>query len=323
MPMSRFPHQNRKPTLDWGRLFQVKTLETSEVKLTQRRIFIVPTASGMTMALLIVLLLLLAYVYANNLVYMLAFLLASIFFITPIHTYKALAGLYVKAGQLKPVFAGEAASFQLRISNPDGEARFNLKIKLESEQSFDIGANESIELTLFVPTQQRGWQTVDRIHLSSRYPFGVYHAWSSLRFGKKFLVYPKPSDLSLPLPLGPSGEDQANDALPAPGHDDFDSLRCYERGDSLRRIHWQAYARGLGLLSKQYISSLRGTEISLDYASAPGANKEERLSVLCRWVIESEQAGLCYALRVPGNVIEANSGNQHFQACLQALALVE
>ena len=70
--------------------------EKSRVKqftLGHRRIFILPTQRGLGFVVLITLLLLIAFIYNNNLAYLLAFLLASIFFITILHSFKSLAGL--------------------------------------------------------------------------------------------------------------------------------------------------------------------------------------------------------------------------------------
>lgn len=77
-----------------------------------------PTKRGLGMVLLLVILILIAFVYNNNLAYMLTFLVASVFFITILHTFKAMAGLVVQAGQTQAVFAGEAAGFDIHIQNP-------------------------------------------------------------------------------------------------------------------------------------------------------------------------------------------------------------
>jgi len=100
------------------------------VTLNHRRIFILPTYRGLSFVLLTALLLLIAFVYNNNLVYLLSFLLASIFFITILHSYKSLAGLILQKGRSKGVFAGEAAGFDIHINNPVDVERYNLQITL-------------------------------------------------------------------------------------------------------------------------------------------------------------------------------------------------
>ena len=98
----------------------------------------------------------------------------------------------------------------------------------------------------------------------------------------------------------------------------FEPIRA---GDTLRQIHWRAYAKGQGLQSKQYASEAGGTEMWLDLAMTPGAGLEERLGQFCRWIIDAEQSGLRYGLIIPGHKIELNSGLAHYTACLEVLAL--
>jgi len=48
---------------------------------------------------------------------------------------------------------------------------------------------------------------------------------------------------------------------------------------------------------------------------------ETRLSVLARWVLDAEEAGLSWGLRLPGGEIPQAHGTAHTHACLKALAL--
>ena len=119
---------NLKQRFQLSRFFAgVKPVDDA-ITLNHRRIFILPTRRGFGLLLLIVILLLIAFVYNNNLAYLLTFLLASVFFITILHTFKSLAGLVVQAGQSTAVFAGEAAGFDIHIHNPNAIERPHLQI---------------------------------------------------------------------------------------------------------------------------------------------------------------------------------------------------
>ena len=288
------------------------------ITLTHRRIFILPTYRGVNFAILTALLLLIAFVYNNNLVYLLTFLLASIFFITILHSYKALAGLVLQKGQTKAVFAGEAAGFAIYIDNPINVERFNLQIKLEQSESLTIKPQCKTCVTLYSLTKKRGWHTAGTITLSSTYPLGLFRVWSPVRFTLKALVYPKPSLQELPFPEMPSA--QANQGVSQKGVDDFYGLKEYLPGDSIKQIHWKSFAKGLGLFSKQYGGD-SSAEIWLDYENAPGHNTEERLSQLCRWVIDAERIGIAYGFSLPGLKLLPDTGISHSRKCLEALAL--
>jgi uncharacterized protein (DUF58 family) len=288
------------------------------VTLNHRRIFILPTHRGLNFVILIALLLLIALIYNNNLVYLLAFLLASIFFITILHSYRSLAGLVIQKGQSKAVFAGEAVGFDIHIDNPTRFERHYLQITLEQPEHLSLKPHSKTCVTLYSTTRKRGWHTATTVTVSSTYPLGLFRAWSPLRFHLKALVYPKPSSQKLPFPEAHS--EQALQGFGRKGADDFYGLKEYQQGDSIKYIHWKAFAKGQGLFSKHY-SGDSSAEIQLDYNNVPGHSVEERLSLLCRWVIDAERAGIPYGLSLPGLKLPPNNGLAHTQKCLEALAL--
>ncbi len=291
---------------------------STPVTLTQRRIFILPTARGMGFVGLIILLLLIAFVYNNNLVYLLGFMLASIFFVSILHTYQSLAGLVVRASHTLPAFAGEKAGFCFIIHNPGDQPRLDLHIKLETGTVIDIAAQDQQRVILYRQTSKRGLLDAGTLTLSSTFPLGLFRAWSPLRFDIKALVYPKPAENPAPFPEaeGIQGENGQG----RKGGDDFYGLKTYQPGDSIRQIHWKSYAKGQGLHSKQYGGAVTA-DLWLDYAQAPGQDVEQRLSHLCCWIVEAEKAGLRYGLILPGLKISCQNGLAHHKQCLEALAM--
>ena len=313
--MSTLPLKERfKPS----RFFSGEKATDKPVTLSQRRIFILPTHRGLNFAILTALLLLIAFVYNNNLVYLLAFLLASIFFITILHSYKSLAGLVLQKGQSKAVFAGESAGFDIHINNPVDVERYYLQITLEKTESLTIKPQSKTCVTLYSDTQTRGWHTAGTVTIASTYPLGLFRSWSPIRFNLKALVYPKPSPQERPFPETPSV--LAQQGFSGKGADDFYGLKEYQPGNSIKHIHWKAFAKGQGLFSKQYGGDSL-VVIWLDYDNAPGHNTEERLSQLCRWVIDAERAGIQYGFSLPGLKLPPDHGLLHTRKCLEALAL--
>lgn len=305
-----------------SRFFKGEKAVPRPLRLNHRRIFILPTGRGLNFTVLIVLLLLIAFVYNNNLAYLLAFLLASIFFITILHSFKVLYGLVLRKGQSQPVFAGETAGFEIHIDNPTAVERVHVQLQAAggAAKTIGIAPYSACSVTVYDATRRRGWHELATVTVSSCYPLGIFRAWSPLNFGAKTLVYPKPAAANAPFPenTGTASEQ----GYSKQGADDFQALYEYQAGDSIKQIHWKAYAKGLGLYSKHYGGG-KAREIWLDYDYAPGANSEERLSQLCRWVLEAEQATLRYGLRIPGTVLQPASGQAHAAKCLEALALFE
>lgn len=298
--------------------FRREPVTGEAITLAHKRIFILPTRRGMDFVIIIGVLLLIAFVYNNNLAYLLSFLLASVFFITIIHTFKSLSGLVIVKGQASSVFAGEAAGFDVYVSNPTTEPRFNLQLHLTEDVLFSLEAQQKLRLTLYSPTQKRGWHSCGKIELSSTYPLGLFRAWSILRFDAKALVYPKPAQELVAFPENAEGQNQQGRAKT--GNDEFFGLKEYQSGDSIRHIHWKAFAKGLGLYSKQYNGETL-SDLWLNYEAAPGHDTEQRLSQMCRWLVEADKAGLQYGFILQGLRIEPSSGTLHFKKCLEALAV--
>jgi len=291
------------------------------IVLNHRRIFILPTTRGLGFVVLIILLLLIAFVYNNNLAYLLAFLLASVFFITILHTFKSLAGLVLTHGSSQAVFAGEAAGFEITVDNPGKIERFNLRAHLDKVFNFTLAAQEKKRITLYSKTDKRGWHNISTVTLSSTYPLGLFRAWSPLRFAAKTLVYPKPVGVEHPFPEAEGLQAQTLQNMTAQkGSDDFYGLKQYQAGDSIKHIHWKAYAKGQGLLSKQYAGG-NLSELWLNYDQTPGHDVEERLSQLCQWVIDAEKMGLQYGFTIPGLKFKPGHGQKHYEKCLETLAL--
>jgi len=297
-----------------------RTMGDEPLLLNQRRIFILPTQRGLGFGLLIILLALIAFVYNNNLAYLLAFLLASIFFITILHTYYSLAGLTVQEGHTTSVFAGEAAGFGVIIANPGASERQAIRVSMKaSSELISLKPHSKITLTLYDITKRRGWHEAGTVTVSSIYPLGLFRAWSPIRFRARALVYPKPSNREIPFPEIPASNDNSKGRFKK-GGDDFYGLQSYQAGDPIKHLHWKAYAKGLGLFTKQY-GGESAAEIWLDFNHAPGSSLEERISALCRWVVDAEQTGISYGFIIPGLRLEPANGPAHYRECLEALGM--
>jgi len=295
-----------------------ETAAPGPVTLNHRRIFILPTRRGLGFALLTALLFFIGFVYNNNLVYLLSFLLASIFFITTVHSFRSLSGLVIREGIAKPVFAGETAAFPLHIDNPSAMLRPQIKVAGQDETVLSLLPDSQNPAFVYRNTTRRGWCEAGTITLYSTFPLGLFRVWSPLRFDLRVLVYPKPAAADLPFPQAPLG--MSSEGASQKGGDDFYGLKNYEAGDSIKHIHWKAYAKGQGVFSKQYGGDSSG-ELWLDLDGTPGYDAEERLCQLCRWVLDAEKAGLNYGLCLPGVRLAPANGALHRQSCLEALAL--
>lgn len=293
--------------------------EPGPIRLHQRRIYILPTRQGWMFASILLAILIGAINYQNSLAFALVFLLAGLGAVTMLHTWRNLLGLQVHSGRCQAVFAGETASFQFALDNPTPLPRAALQLQFPAGDARLVDLSTGIHwLALQRPATQRGLLPAGRLTVETRYPLGLFRAWAPLHPQQDCLIYPAPAAGGT-LPPGTAGA-SGSSGVQGSGLDDFAGLRSYQPGDSLRHVHWKAAARGQGLFTKQF-SGETAEELWLDWNALPGLDNEARLSQLCRWVLDAEQGGHRYGLRLPNQEIPLASGPPQQRRCLEALAL--
>ncbi|MGC3980930.1 MAG: DUF58 domain-containing protein [Steroidobacteraceae bacterium] len=297
-------------------------VDSSPVELTHRRIYILPTRLGLVYAIAVLAMGLGGMNYGNNLALMLAFLLAALGFVAMHHCHRNLAGLRIHSLANEPVFAGQLAYLQLAVENPSPQIRFDILAETEQHQATPVQATIAAQTPIQLPiaSTTRGWLRLERLSLSTRYPFGLFRGWTVLHLDLKCLIYPRPSERSNTPP--PTQFDSRHTQDLQRGDDEFAGFRSFHPGDSPNRIAWKAYAREQGLLIKQFAGASVATCV-LDWDALAGLDAETRLSRLCRWVIDSHQQGIAYGLKLPGFNAAPALSEAHRTRCLSALALFQ
>lgn len=301
---------------------RVRTPEPSPVVLPQRRIYVLPTRTGLGYALALLVMLLGAINYNLSLGYVLTFLLGGLGVVAILHTFRNLARLTISPGRAPPVFAGEIAAFHL-VLRADGERR-QLRLSLPGNEAVcvDVATDAGGDACLRLPAARRGWLALPRVTLETTYPLGLVRAWAYCAPDFRCLVYPRPTPLAPPLPLGQGDAGGTRSGLR--GNEDFAGLRSHQPADPPRHVAWKIAARlgpDLPLMTKQF-SGAAAAQVWLDWDATVGAtDMEERLAILTRWALDAHEAGLAWGLRLPGRLIAPASGQDHLQAALTALAL--
>jgi uncharacterized protein (DUF58 family) len=312
---------HRSELLQFWRLFTGRAApEAGPVVLSQRRVYILPTRHGYTFALALALMLVGSINYSLSLGFIMTFLLTGMGVVSILHTYRNLAHLAVSAGRVEPAFAGEAVRFHLHVDNASSFDRISIAARCgTATAASDVPARGAATLVLALPVARRGWYRLPRVTVETRYPIGLFRAWSYVQPDVRALVYPRPLEIQLPPPA--AIPDRGDAAAAASGTDDYFGLRPYQPGDSPRHVAWKAVARADLLLTKVFVG--RGaSELWLEWDSLPaGADIETRLSWLTRQVLLAEQTNVTYGLRVPGRELGPALGELHRDACLKALAL--
>jgi uncharacterized protein (DUF58 family) len=291
------------------------------VRLERRRVYILPTRQGVIYGCTITVMLLGSMNYSNSMGFMLTFVLVGLGFVTMYACHANLTGLEIGAGRAMPVFMGEVARFQLYVTNPGRSPRLAITLSADASDTTvtgDVAPGEHGSVPVPIPAQKRGWLKLQRLVIETTYPFGLCRAWGWAYMDLRILVYPKPAEVAPPLP--PAREGAGGGRATHAGDEDFSGLRNYRPGDSPRHIAWKASARENALLTKQFSDSGQQSRW-LHWDMLTGLDKEDRLSILCRWVLVAYAENLDYGLRLPGHIIPISGGEAHRDRCLEALAL--
>ena len=307
--------------------------------LTPRSIYILPTREGIIYAVVVLLMLAAAINFNNSLVFFCTFLLAGIAIISMHMTQQNLLNLQFSIAHVKPVFCFQNLNLPLviahstDISRKSNATKYSITIEFSHQQGLnqsqssdiflqelaDVHYDEKTLLQLSSPTIQRGLFDLPPLTISTRFPLGLFRAWTNIQLNNDALVYPQPTKRFNHRPQ--SGINSEGQGAQGRGFDDFSGFKSYQRGESLKHIHWKAYAREQGLLSKTFAGG-NNHEYWLDWNELSG-DIEKRLSQLCRLIIDAEEQGDRYGLILPGSTINISQGQLHQHQCLKSLSLYQ
>ncbi|MFM2056871.1 MAG: hypothetical protein RLY71_1256 [Pseudomonadota bacterium] len=342
----------------WSAWWLARHTRRDSLVLTQRNVYILPTRAGWLCGLLLLVLLIGSINYQLNLGYLLTFVLASAAVASMHSTHANLRGLHLSLRPPEPVHAGEVAPLAVTLSDPAPRPRrrHGLGLRLLSAQLgpaaastdpaewtwFDIADGASSTVTLDLLPLQRGWHDIEALRLETRFPFGLFCAWTLWRPAARLLAWPAPEQPAPPLPV----QAGAGGAIsrPGPSGTERDGVRAYRRGDALTQIAWKKSAQALTgsgeLVSRdQPGAPLRTLTLRwADTSDAPamrvapsGAGQaplsadpqQHRLARLSAWVNAAERSGAAWALDLPGLQLPAGRGEAHRRSALLALATWE
>jgi uncharacterized protein (DUF58 family) len=289
------------------------------IRISTRRVYILPTRAGMAFAILLFVMLLAGLNYANNVALLLTFLLAGFALIAMHLTHRNLVGVVARHASGVNAFAGEHALLPVTLESAGKVRRFAIDCEAQGSTRVSVTIPEagSVRADLAVELQRRGRLTIRRIKLSTAFPFGLFRAWSYLHIDVSLLAWPVPRGrLEAPAEATSGGD---SPVVHRAGDEEWAGLREFRTGDSPRQVAWAAFARGRGLLVKTYQSPATHHRI-FDLASVPGP-LEARLEQLAAWVVAAHARGERYGLKIGTTEFAPDAGNEHRRRCLDALAL--
>jgi uncharacterized protein (DUF58 family) len=304
----------------WARRMQPRESQT----LTQRNIYIVPSRAGLVFCLVLLLLLVVAINYQLSLGFALTFLLAGSAAASMQMTHGSLRGLTLHIKPLVPAFDGDAAVLEMVVTNP-GASRLGVGFGLDlgprrlplAYAEIAAQGQTSVQLSWLAPG--RGLHALPMVRAESRYPFGLFRAWTIWRPAGRQWIYPRPESPTPPWPQAQATQGDDKPAARSGAGSEFEGVRAYRRGDTLRQVVWKKAARTGELISRETAGAVQ-REMWLRWSQAQGLDTEARLSRLAAWIVAADAAGHNWGLMLPGTELAPANGAPHRHAALQALA---
>ena len=294
-----------------------KRFEYLPMQIKWRRIFILPTKPGIFFAFVTLLMLIASLNFNNNLGLMMTFLLFGIAQVALYKVFFNLKGLIIDHVTVKPVFVGETVKFILHLKS--NETKYDICVHQESYKEIlpELAIDSLETLAYQKPSLERGWLKIEKIKISSSYPFGLFYAWIWSNLDCKCLVYPAIENSPPPLPTNINSEGETFEIKHG---EEFHGLKPFQSGDSMRLIAWKKTAQRDELISREF-QQLHGQKLVLDYSQIHLANVEEKLSRLTAWCLMAYQQHIDYCLRLPKFDSGFSCTPTHHLKCLKALAL--
>lgn len=284
-----------------------------------------PTATGIGYLVMLLVLMLVAVNYSNNLIFTLCFLLTATMFLSVWLSIRNLRGFSASQVRVRPVHAGQPLAYEIALTEHSGQSHLYLTLKpagkrdkkADKETFYHLRQDQPQEWTYQQSTEHRGVHNSQVLNVATTWPLGLFHLSKSLINLPETLVYPQAQNCS-PIPENISG--QAAHAQQE--SEELAGLREYQPGDNLRRIHWRSLSKGQALQVKEFDGAAGEPSIWLRWQDLSALGYEERIRTLCHRILECQQQGQEFGLQLPGTEIPPQRGSQHINSCLKELALM-
>ena len=331
------PAQSGLVRARFQRWFQSRLPLTDTTVLTQRNVYILPTRAGWMMVATLLVLLVASINYQLNLGYLLTFLIGGSVLVGMHIGHATLRGITMNLIATKDQFMPAAASFDVVLSNPGKKVRHGIGLSVLNTAHWtwaDVPAQGSTTIQVIGVPMPRGKHALPALTAETRFPMGTFRVWTVWRPAAQVWVYPAMETPSPPLPPGEPRSGEAR-LSPVQATGEYDGVRAYRRGDPLKLVVWKKAAKTWGstwtdsgdrdpsqtanLISRD-MQHTQAQELWLDFSRTGCQGLEAALSRLCAWVVQADQQGLVYGLRLPKLEIALASGEAHRKHCLQTLA---
>ncbi len=296
--------------------------------MRENRIYIMPTSNGGLYLAGIVVLILTASTYNNNLIFILAFFLFAVFFVSMLQTHYNLKGVRLQYIGAEEGFHGDRIGLNYYIVQKRPRTKKSLQVRSRSKTFVtlkqareDMRPQEMMKaVRVEVRAFRRGVHKTPPVILETQYPLGLFRAWKVYRPEGEIIVYPAPQ--SGPA-LSPRAFDQGeqDQGLRTSPDGDFGELKNYFPGESYHQIAWKHYARTHELYTKVHWGA-EDRHYVIPWAVANKQDVETYLEYMSGWIRKAVDENASFEMETALTSIHPGRGGEHARLCWRALAMV-
>jgi uncharacterized protein (DUF58 family) len=306
----------------------VREIRKSLIK--ENRIYIMPSGRGFLFLAMIVVLILTAATYNNNLIFILAFFLFSIFIVSMLQTHYNLKGVRLIYVGCEDAFQDDSMSLLFHLEQKRARHKKAIRVRSNHRRFSTLkGAYEELrphETTraarVEILAAKRGRHPVPEMIVETFYPLGIFRAWKVFRPEGEMTVYPRP-EAGQPLEATVFDLGESELGVRSTPDGDFGELKNYLPGESYHQIAWKHYARTGSLYTKVHWGSEHKHYVIPWSPPAAKSQFEKYLMHLSGCVKQASEENASFELETPDTKIEPGTGAEHARQCWRALAVIE
>ncbi|GEM_PF-4108169 len=289
------------------------------MKLSSNKTYILPSLFGLGMIAVTFLVFIIAITFGHPFSYFITFFLVSIIVVCAFSTNSAITKL--KTFHFHDTFLECDNEEMVYVSISNREFNGPMSVHAISDMSVSeritfITKNNS-KLRFSLKSDHCGISKLSRLKIYTKYPLGIFKAWKYVDSNKKVIVYPKRvkgKNIQQEFNFR-NGVDQES-SYNIETKDEFLEHRKFRDTDSWKHIDWKAFARGRGLLTKNF-SGQESSALTLE------VDRNDDLTYLG---VITDELFRCYSssietiFLVNGDVLSRGTNKNHLYKCLRALA---
>lgn len=217
----------------------------------------------------------------------------------------------VERNQPRRGFPGESRTVTVAV---EGRGVATITEQLPEGLSATTGFERTLPATVEYDLEYdaRGVHELTRTTVAVRDVLGLVEQRHEVYERTEVVVYPSVyslGDATFERTLGPDSGERS----------EFDRLREYVPGDSLRDVHWKSSAKHDDLLVTEFTDPVSDEGVSIAARSTEG-HADEMAAAAATVLVGALRAGLTTALTVPTGTLEEGHGQTHRKQALELLA---